>query len=135
MPDLDGSLDANVILRLLLNDVPAQHDAALKLFNKTITQLSISDTAVIEVVFVLGRVYGFTRQQVFEAIGGLMKLQKLNLNRALFEMALSYFIKHPSLSFEDCCLVVYAQLNQAEPLWTFDKKLANQIPGAKIIAS
>lgn len=128
-----GSLDTNVLLRLLLNDVPAQHKAALNLFNDTQGQLHVADTAIIEVVFVLSRAYKFTRPQVLEAIDGVMKLAKLSLNRMLFENALPVFMSHPSLSFEDCCLATYANLNNAEPLWTFDKKLASQTQVAKLV--
>jgi predicted nucleic-acid-binding protein len=131
-----GSLDANLLLRLLLNDVPEQHKAALGLFSKVIGQFTVSDTAIIEVVFVLtGKTYNLTRKQAVEAIQELMKLKEINCNRALFEKALPMFAKHHGLSFEDCCLSVYAQLNDAEPLWTFDQKLANQVPNSKSVAA
>jgi predicted nucleic-acid-binding protein len=135
MAKFAGSLDANVLLRLLLNDVPEQHNAALELFHSASNQFAVSDTAVIEVVFVLCHSYKFTRGQAEEAIEGLMKLKELNFNRTLFEKALPVFVKHPGLSFEDCCLAMYALLNGAEPLWTFDKKLANQVSTTKLLVS
>ena len=130
----EGSLDANVLLRLLLNDIPIQHNAAEALLNKAKGQLAVADTAVIEVVFVLERHYEFPRTAIAEAIEGLTSLTALNCNRNLFEKAIPLFVKNPSLSFEDCCLAAYAKLNNAEPLWTFDKKLANQAPGVKLLA-
>jgi predicted nucleic-acid-binding protein len=133
MTDFAGSLDANVLLRLLLNDVPKQHVKALKLFNEEAGQFAIADIAVVEAVFVLCRAYGFTREQASEAIEGLTRLPGINLNRALFKRALPIFMGHPALSFEDCCLSVYAELNEVEPLWTFDKKLAIQAINAKIV--
>lgn len=129
-----GSLDTNALLRLLLNDVPKQHEAVKRLLQNASSQFAVADIAVIELVFVLDRYYGFSRQQVSEAITGLMLLRAINCNRTLFEKALSAYIEHPALSFEDCCLSTYAELNQAEPLWTFDKKLATQTDGAKLIA-
>ncbi len=127
-----GSLDANVLLRLLLNDVQSQHKAAVTLLSNASGQLAVSDTAIIEVVFVLcGTTYNFTREQTVEAIDGLMKLKEISCNSTLFDKALALFVEHPSLSFEDCCLATYAHLNNAEPLWTFDKKLANQATSAK----
>lgn len=135
MPRFAGSLDANILLRLLLNDVPNQHDAVVKLLRSVTGQLAVSDTAIIEVVFVLcGKTYNFTREQTLEAIGGLMKLKEINCNRTLFEKALPLFVKYPGLSFEDCCLATYAQLNDAVPLWTFDKKLAKQAPDVELIS-
>ncbi len=128
-----GSLDTNALLRLLLNDVPEQHEATKRLLREANGQLVIADIAVIELVFVLERYYGFSRQQVTEAVMGLILLRGINCNRSLFEKALPTYVSHSALSFEDCCLSTYATLNQAEPLWTFDKKLASQADSAKLI--
>lgn len=133
MASFKGSLDTNILLRLLLNDISEQHLAAKGLINQANGQFAVADTAIIELVFVLDRYYGFSRLQVTEAVDGLMGLKEINCNRALFENALPIFNKYTGLSFEDCCLSVYAQLNEAEPLWTFDKKLANQAPNAELI--
>ena len=128
-----GSLDTNSLLRLLLNDVPEQHKAVEALLGQASAQLAVADTAIIEVVFVLQRHYGLSRAQVSEAIIGLTHLREINCNRALFDRALPIFLHHPALSFEDCCLSTYAALNNAEPLWTFDKKLAAQAANATLI--
>lgn len=128
-----GSLDTNAILRLLINDIPEQHEAVKNLLKKASDQFAIADIAIIELVFVLERHYGFTREQVKEAVTGLMQLKEIACNRNLFEKALVIFQSHSALSFEDCCLSTYATLNEAEPLWTFDKKLAIQSSGARLI--
>ncbi len=133
MAGFAGSLDANVLLRLLLNDVPEQHEAVVRLFEKAPEQFAVADTAVIEVVFVLERHYGFTREAIAEAIDGLAALLKINCNRRLFEKALPLFLASPGLSFEDCCLAVYAELSEAKPLWTFDRKLAHQALNAELV--
>lgn len=130
-----GSLDANVVLRLLLNDIPKQHEVARKLQEQTHSQFAVADTIIIEIVFALDRYYQFSRPQVAEAVDGFMKLKEINCNRTLFEGALPLYVGCSGLSFEDCCLTIYAQLNDAEPLWTFDKKLADQAPNAKLVAA
>lgn len=130
-----GSLDANVILRLLLNDLPRQHEAAVKLLQSTKQPYAAADTAIIEIAFVLERHYQFTRLQIQEALSGFMSIPQINCNRTLFTQALPLFVAHTGLSFEDCCLAVYARLNDAEPLWTFDKKLANQVSEAALVKS
>ena len=129
----EGSLDANVLLRLLLNDIPSQHSAAEALLNKAKGQLAVADTAIIEVVFVLERHYEFPRPAIAEALEGLTSLTALNCNCSLVEKAMPVFVKNSSLSFEDCCLAVYAELNNARPLWTFDRKMANQAPGVRLL--
>lgn len=128
-----GSLDANVVLRLLLNDVPDQHAAAVALIRGTDAPLVVADIAVAETVFALCRHYEFSRPAAAEAIEGLMSLIGIECNRVVFTRALALFIDHPKLSFEDCCLAAYADCSDAEPLWTFDRKLARQAPSARLV--
>ncbi|MBU6389833.1 PIN domain-containing protein [Patescibacteria group bacterium] len=133
MTTSSGSLDANVLLRLLLNDVPGQHLAAAKLIEGSPRPFVVSDIAIVEMVFVLERHYGFTRAQIAEAIEGLASLTEINCHWELLKRALPIFSRFPKLSFEDCCLAVQAELDDALPLWTFDQKLANQAPGVKTV--
>lgn len=120
-----GSLDANVLLRLLLNDVPHQHAAAMKLLADG-GRFAVSDTALIEVNFVLGRAYGLNRDQQHEAIVGLLQQPQIVGNIDVFAVTFDLYCPHPKLSFEDCYLVSLAEANGDEPLWTLDKKLASQ---------
>jgi predicted nucleic-acid-binding protein len=133
MATFSGSLDANVLLRLLLNDLPDQHQAVVKLFQNASGQFAVADTAVIETIFVLERNYKFTRNAIMETIEGLMSLTEINCNKPLFTKVMPLFLKRPGLSFEDCCLATYAELNDAKPLWTFDQKLAKQASNAKLV--
>ncbi len=130
-----GSLDATMVLRLLLNDAAAQHAAAVKLLEDTGVQFWVADAAVIELVFVLGRHYRFSRVQIEEAVIGLIELTAIICNRELFIMAMPIFVNSPALSFEDCCLSAYANLQNAEPLWTFDQNLARQATNARLLAT
>jgi len=134
MTKFAGSLDTNVLLRLLLNDIPEQRTSAKRLLEQTSKQFAVADTVIIELVFALDRYYSFNRLQIAETVDGLMRLNEINCNRALFVEALPLFTGHPSLSFEDCCLAVYARLYDAEPLWTFDKKLATQLTTTQLVA-
>lgn len=133
MPTFGGSLDANVVLRLLLNDVADQHAAAAALVESVHVPFVVSDIAVVEVVFALCRHYEFSRAAAAEAIEGLMSLTQIDCNRVMFKRALPLFIDRPKLSFEDCCLATYAELSDAEPLWTFDRKLASQAHSARLV--
>lgn len=129
----NGSLDANVVLRLILNDIPKQYVAAKRLIENSQKQFAVSDTALIEVVFALDRYYNLTRPQVRELILGFMSLKQINSNRIMFDNALDLYESAPSLSLEDCAIATYAKLNKALPLYTFDKKLASHSPDAKLL--
>jgi len=128
-----SSLDTNVLLRLLLNDLPGQHAQAKALVQQPGKDFLVSDTAIIELAFVLERHYGFTRAQVKEAIDALATISGISFNTGLMNEALSAFIEHPKLSFEDYYLAQAAADQGAAPLWTFDKKLAAQSEHAQIV--
>lgn len=91
----------------------------------------VSDLAIVEVVFALCRHYEFSRAAAVEAVTGLMSLSQIDCNRGLFRLALPLFADHPKLSFEDCCLTAAAELSDAAPLWTFDKKLAGRVSSTR----
>lgn len=129
---MGGSLDTNALLRLLLKDIPEQHQAIKELLTKG-GVFSVADIAIVELVFVLERYYAFSREQVAEAVTGLTQLKEITCNRALFEKALPVYTEHSALSFEDCYLATCAALDNAEPLWTFDKKLARQLTNTRLV--
>jgi predicted nucleic-acid-binding protein len=125
------SLDTNILLRLLLGDVPAQQAQAIKLLKPENVRFDVSDLAITEMVYVLETTHSAGRTEVVASVSFVLNLQNVNCNRKLFNSVLPAYLSHPKLSFVDCCLAEYARLNQAEPLWTFDKKLAVQSGTAK----
>jgi predicted nucleic acid-binding protein len=126
------SLDTNILIRLILNDIPEQRKIALKLLEKPNTRYNVADLALHEVAYVINGETKGDRKEVSKAIRLILALPNVNCNRVLFSVALPIYESHPSLSFNDCCLATYAAIDQAEPLWTFDKKLATQSPTAKL---
>jgi Predicted nucleic-acid-binding protein, contains PIN domain len=128
------SLDTNLLLRLLTNDNPAQRKKVVKLLSCPNVTYHVADLAISETVYVLSTATACTRQEIASLIQQILNQPNINCNRALFFDAMQLYLFHPKLSFNDCCLAIYAKLNQAEPLWTFDKKLAIQAENAKLLA-
>lgn len=127
------SIDTNVLLRLIVRDHEAMFERArIKLAHYE--QVHVADQAVVEVVYVLGGHYGYSRSQICDVIRELIANQHLIMNRNLFEAVLALYEKHTAVSFTDVCLSIYAKLTNATPLLTFDKKLARQIPHVDEIA-
>lgn len=124
MTAVKGFLDANVVLRLLLDDVAGQHEAARALLASG--NFRIADAALIEVIFVIGRHYGLTRPEQHDAVRDLLAQPRIDGSVDLFGAAFEIYVKHPKLSFEDSYLVTVAEQSGEGPLWTFDRKLASQ---------
>ena len=115
-----------------LADVPAQRQALLDILSQH-KQVAVADLAITETVFVLEKSLGVPRKSVAQFLDALIANQHLNLNRALLRRVIPHYQEHPAVSFNDCCLEAYAALGQQTPLYTFDKKLARQLPQAELV--
>ena len=132
---MSDSLDTCAIVSLLVGEPAEQARMVGKLLEEPETTHHIADLAISETVYVLETRYSSRRSDVVS----MLKLffsnygEALNYNRALFDLVLPYYETHPALSFNDCCLAFIAELNHAEPLFTFDSKLSKQHASAKIL--
>lgn len=126
------SLDTNIILRIMLQDIPEQCLHIQDLFMRMGYIYDVSDLAITEAIYVLQKTY--SRSDIVEKVKKFLELPRLNVNLQLLSQVLPMYLEHPHLSFNDCCLSVYAALNESEPLWTFDRDLAKQSPTAKLLA-
>ena len=114
-------IDANVILRYLLNDNPEMAQQAKAVIEAgTYTKPEI----IAEVVYVLKGVYQATRADIRVFINELLKsvycVEGDKVSHAVNVYA------DTSLDFVDCLLVAYHTLG-GEDVFTFDKKLANHL--------
>jgi predicted nucleic acid-binding protein len=128
MSRINGSLDANIIVRLLTNDIPEQYKLAQKLITSG-AEFEVADTAIIESIYALNEYYKIPRLLVKETVQALYTNKNMRINTLVFDEALMLFVKQPALSIEDCYLTSLAKHHKALPLWTFDKKLASQSKG------
>ena len=127
-----ATIDTNVLLRWVLNDVPTQAVAAEALLTNGEQHL-VPDEALIETVFVLDKVMGLSRATVVASVELVMGVAQLSLDRALWRTALNDYLAHPKLSISDTFLTAIAHATRQLPLYTFDKKLANQLDGAELL--
>ena len=126
-------IDTNVVIRLITQDNEEMVKKAEKLLSKKDKTYVLEDAAMMEVVFVLTRGgYDMTRKEAADGINAFLKTENIYCNKGLIEDALNLFVKHPKLSFVDCYLAAITAVSQEKPLWTLDKKLATQMPIAKL---
>lgn len=126
------SLDTNVLLRLILRDNESMVADVMRLL-KRFEEFAVADLVLAEVEYVLTGYYRYDRIAVANVFENLANNQHLNLNRMLLKRVLPAYVKYPAVSFDDLCLEAYAYLDKQTPLYTFDKKLAGQLPHAELI--
>lgn len=120
-------LDANAVLRYLLNDDEEQFDIIKSLIqkNKCCTKLEV----ISEVCYVLNGVYGLSRNQVINVLKRLCSDINVENDDVLLR-ALEIFDGVPKLDFVDCLLYGYS-VAKNENVFTFDKKLDKKIKESK----
>ncbi len=126
------TIDTNVILRWLLDDVPAQTKAVDYLFAES-AELVAPNVALVEVVFVLERVMRIPRPAITEAIHALMGRANIKVDRRLWTEVLAHYERLPKLSVADIFVALQAETRDLAPLLSFDKKLASQMASAELL--
>lgn len=128
-----ASLDANVLARLTLKDVPAAFERAKSLVSRPDAQFQVSGLALTEYVFALDNHYGLTRDQITAMVRGVLSLPNVTSSCPFVDAVLEAWTAHPALSWADCYLAAAAEAAGLTPLWTFDKKLARQSTAASLV--
>jgi len=130
---LDGSLDTNVLLRVVIDDIPGQTEQAVALLSQLGKRYQVADAVWIEVACALEHHYAMSRADVSQAITSLLDLDAIAANRSTMIQTCTEFRAHARLTFVDCYLVAQARGASAIPLYTFDRKLAKQLPNATAV--
>lgn len=132
---MTDSIDTNIVLRYILNDIPEQKQQVIKMFSEPNTTHYLSNQAISEVIYVLERTYDTPREKIVDAVSFFLTRYDgiVIYDNDLLEIVFPLYLKHPKLSWVDCALAAEAEVKHHEPLMTFDRKLAAQAPQAKMV--
>jgi predicted nucleic acid-binding protein len=129
-------MDTNVLVRHLVNEPSEQTDRARNLMGRIAAreeEVVLTDSVVVETVFVLAKLYGVERAEVAQSLRLILSQQGLILaNIDTVFGALDFWASHPSLSFPDCFHLVTTKALGLDQIYTFDKKM-NRYPGVERI--
>ncbi|MEG0693290.1 MAG: PIN domain-containing protein [Oscillospiraceae bacterium] len=113
-------VDANVILRYVLNDNEEMASQAEKAFNDGVVYIPMEVLA--EVIYVLLKVYEIDRKSICETVLELLNMPNVQSpNKEVAEMGINCFHQN-NIDFVDGLLVGYKQVANYDVM-TFDKKL------------
>ena len=115
-------LDANVLNRFILNDIPEQAQKAQEIIESG--EAFVLPEVFAEVVYVLTRLYHFDRGAVADYLNRLLRFVSTTDETVLARTFENY--KSTKLDFVDCILAAYNSEKQVE-ICSFDKKLNNFI--------
>jgi predicted nucleic-acid-binding protein len=115
-------VDANVVLRYLLNDIEDQVRLATNYLEQN--KVFIPIEVIAEIVYVLERLYKINRKEISSKLTSLITYTNiLNDNKDLIYESFKIYAAR-KIDFVDCILCSYKIVQGAEIL-TFDKKIKN----------
>jgi predicted nucleic-acid-binding protein len=133
---MTDSIDANIVLRCILGDVTEQRRLAAALLKTPNTTHHLSNQAILECVYAMEIAEGIPREEVVNLLNFFLVRysDSIEYDQKMLALAFPLYLSHPKLSWADCALAAEAELTHHEPLFTFDQKLASQLPQAKLLA-
>lgn len=114
-------LDANAVLRHLLDDIPEQADETTKAIE---SGAEVTPEVIAECVYVLTGVYDLDRSEISESLGAF--LGEVSCKRKLIMTSALKTFANSKMDFVDCILIAMNKLT-GQPVLTFDKKLSRMI--------
>lgn len=129
------AVDTNVLLRATLNEagLEAQSTKARQIVASGRWDVLVADVTMAEFVHALEAHYGFDRPLIADLVLGVVRLDHVVAAGSIITAALTHYVGKPKLSFDDCFIAEHARAHRAQPLWTFDRKLARQHDQAVLI--
>ncbi|QUL98681.1 MAG: PIN domain-containing protein [Candidatus Fermentithermobacillus carboniphilus] len=123
MDPICGWLDANIVLRYLLNDHPEHSPRAGALVERAErgeVKLKVAPHIVCEIVYVLES-QEYSREEIYTALSDFSRIEGVELVDAdvVLEAALDY--KDKNVDFLDALLASISR-TYSEKVWTFNKK-------------
>jgi len=124
------SLDTNVVLRLLLDDVPEQtQQIQIMLEHAKPKSFFVADAVFFEIAWVLGgQFFQFDRKLIGDMLLQITKIPQIVCSRSVIEQVVPLYRAKSQLSFVDIYLAIYAKHMGADPLLTYDRLLAKKVP-------
>ncbi len=110
-------IDANVILRWILDDCPEMTSKAIEVID---SGAYTKPEVLSEVVYVLQKVYSVQRPQIKNMLNDILDVVSCTEEKCV-RMAMDIYTSI-SLDFVDCLLIAYHKINN-ENIFSFDKKL------------
>ena len=115
-------VDANVVLRYLLNDIEDQAIIATNYLEQQ--KVNIPTEVIAEIVYVLEKVYKINRKKISSKLGSLILYPNIEIeNKDVISESFKIYAQR-KLDFVDSILCAYKTIRNVEIL-SFDKKIIN----------
>lgn len=125
------AVDTNVLIRYIVQDDRHQAAAASRLIDRAAAQgmtIYVSLVTLVEIVWVLQRTYGFSREQTAATVDALLAADALMLQNEYEVHTANEIFRETSADFPDALIAAVAEWAGCSTTLTFDRKAA-RTPG------
>lgn len=132
---INAFVDTSVILRVLIKDDEEQRAAAERLIRSSGSRglaLHLLPVTVLEIVWVLEKVYKFKKESVREMVEAIINTPQLKVDTEdVFRQALRIY-SESNIKFADALMGVWSMEKGYNHVFTFDEKHFRRIDGLKV---
>ena len=128
------ALDTNVLVRYLVDDDARQAEASRLLLQGLTAERPgfVCREVTVELVWVLQRAYGFSRDRIAAVLEDLVATEGLEVEAADDVARAAFRYRQGGAGFSDLMIVAAAERAGAGTLYTFDRKVA-QLEGVTLL--
>ena len=128
------ALDTNVLVRYLVRDDEQQAESARALLESLTTERPgyACREVIVELVWVLERAYGVSRERIATILQELVATQSLVIEAAEDVARAAFRYQAGGPGFSDLMVLAAADRAEARPLYTFDRKAA-RLEGVELL--
>lgn len=128
------ALDTNILVRYLVRDDERQAQSARALLESLATERPgyACREVVVELVWVLERAYGVSRERIATILLDLVATQSLVVEAADDVARAAFRYRAGGPGFSDLMVLAAAERSGARPLYTFDRKAA-RLEGVQLL--
>lgn len=113
-------IDANLIIRYLIQDDAVKALAVKKLLKSSKEPLILTDMVLAELVWTLTSYHKIPRTEVAEKLQDLLNLESIEANRPLLSRSLQIYQLF-NIDFVDAYVTAYAETYKIDRIYSYDK--------------
>lgn len=113
-------IDANLIIRYLIQDDPIKAGAVQKLLKNSKEPLILTDMVLAELVWTLSSHYHLSKEEISDKLQSLLALNTIESNQQLLSQSLEIY-RTFNIDFVDAYLVATAENQKLPGIYSFDK--------------